>query len=124
MPTIFDPLEDIEYKSEFGASIYLLRGGFPANFDQSGESVPANDIQLTRALVLAAVLQAAEYLKDTSIESGVYALDVKYQRFVIHEWLKLQNEFKLERNDLACFLDEEWLAKHSNGMSVTATNEV
>jgi len=37
---VFDPLDDIEYISEFGAKIHLLRGGFPVNFDNSGESVP------------------------------------------------------------------------------------
>ena len=82
-----------------------------------GESVPANDIQLTRSLVLAAVLQASDYLKNTSISSGVYALDAAYQRFVIHEWLKHQNGSRVDEGKLDCFLDEDWSANHSNGLN-------
>lgn len=118
---LFDPLEDIEFKTELGASIHLLRGGFPVNFDNTGESVPANDIQLTRSLVLAAVLQASDYLKETAMENGVYALDSGYQRFVIHEWLKYQDESRMGKEQLTRFLDEEWLANHSNGWSTTLT---
>lgn len=114
--SIFDPMDNIEFKSEFGAFVYLLRGGFPVNFDHSGESVPANDIQLTRSLVLAAVLQAAEYLNSTSMERGVYPLDAAYQSFVINEWLKHQDEPLMDKEQLACLLDVNWLAKNSNGI--------
>ncbi|WP_162263932.1 NAD(P)-dependent oxidoreductase [Legionella shakespearei] len=113
MPTVFDPMDDIEFKTEFGASVHLLRGGFPVNFDNTGESVPANDIQLTRSLVVAAVLQASDYL-NTTVLNGVYALDATYQRFVINEWLKHQDDPRIDRENLTCFLDEDWLANHSN----------
>lgn len=113
---LFDPLDDIEYKTEFGATIHLLRGGFPVNFDASGESVPAKDIQLTRSLVLAAVMQASSYFQDTSIESGVYALDPSAQKFIIKEWLKYQDESSFHSDDLNNFLNEEWLANYSNGL--------
>lgn len=116
-PALFDPMDDIEFKTEFGASIHLIRGGFPVNFDHTGESVPANDIQLTRSLVLAAVLQASDYLNDTSKECGVYALDAAYQRFVIYEWLKYQDESRFGSEQLSQFLDEDWLAHHSNGLN-------
>lgn len=116
-PALFDPMDDIEFKTEFGASIHLIRGGFPVNFDHTGESVPANDIQLTRSLVLAAVLQASDYLNDTSKECGVYALDAAYQRFVIYEWLKYQDESRFDSEQLSRFLDEDWLANHSNGLN-------
>ncbi len=123
-PSLFDPLDDIEFKSEFGASINLVRGGFPVNFDHTGESVPANDIQLTRSLVLAAVLQASDYLNDASIECGVYALDAAYQRFVIHEWFKHQNELRFDGEQVSHFLDEDWLAHHSDGLSNMETQRV
>lgn len=116
-PNLFDPLDDIEFKTALGASIYLLRGGFPINFDHTGESVPAKDIQLTRSLVFAAVLQASDYLNATSIEGGVHALDAAYQRFVIHEWFKHQDKSTFDREQLSRFLDEDWLAKHSNGLN-------
>lgn len=123
-PMIFDPMDDIEFKTEFGASIHLLRGGFPVNFDNTGESVPANDIQLTRSLVIAAVLQALDFLNTTSIENGVYALDAAYQRFVIYEWCKHQEESMVSKEQLANFLDEAWLVNHSNGLKNRATRRV
>lgn len=117
-----DPLDDIEYKTELGATIHLLRGGFPVNFDASGESVPAKDIQLTRSLVLAAVMQASSYFQDTSIEPGVYALDPLVQQFIIKEWLKYQDESSFHSDDLHNFLNEEWLANYSNGLLVHKKN--
>lgn len=123
-PTLFDPMDNIEFKTEFGASINLIRGGFPVNFDQSGESVPANDIQLTRSLVLAAVLQASDYLNDATKERGVYALDATYQRFVINEWFKHQDELRFDREQLPLFLDENWLARHSNGLNNKAIQRI
>ncbi|CZP91414.1 S-adenosyl-L-homocysteine hydrolase [Legionella pneumophila] len=123
-PALFDPMDDIEFKTELGASIHLIRGGFPVNFDQTGESVPANDIQLTRSLVLAAVLQASDYLNNTPKECGVYALDAAYQRFVIYEWFKHQDESRFDSEQLSCFLDEDWLANHSNGLNSMAIQRI
>ena len=42
----------------------ILRGGFPVNFDGSRESVPAADIQMTRGLLLGAILQAASLIES------------------------------------------------------------
>lgn len=92
-PLIFDPLDTIEYHSELGATIRLLRGGFPANFDNSGESVPANEIQLTRALVVGAVLQAAKLFNNKSafLEPSIHALNQEIQEFIVSEWFQHQN---------------------------------
>ncbi|HAT8326964.1 TPA: hypothetical protein GDD11_15205 [Legionella pneumophila] len=114
-PALFDPLEDIEFKTNFGATIRLLKGGFPANFDQSGESVPANDIQLTRSLVLAAVLQACDYFMKMDINNEVYALNERAQHFIIKEWFKYQSNNSLKVEEKANFFNEEWLATHSKG---------
>ncbi len=115
-PKQHEPLDDIDYQTELGATIHLLRGGFPVNFDHSGESVPANDIQLTRSLVLAAVLQASEYFKSPEIKNGVYALDSAYQRFVINEWLKYQDTSDIQPEELFNLLNEDWISLHSNGL--------
>lgn len=116
-PTLFDPLDDLEFKTDFGASISIIRGGFPVNFDHTGESVPAQDIQLTRSLVLAAVLQASDYFNDPLKERGVYALDASYQRYVVSEWFKHQDKSRFNGKPLCHFLDEDWLAQHSQGLS-------
>ncbi len=121
---VFDPLDDLEFKTTLGASIHLLRGGFPVNFDHSGESVPANDIQLIRSLVVAAVVQATEYFKNPSIENGVYALDSAAQRFVIQEWFKHQNKSRVTPEECSHFLDEDWLARHSNGLKMRSSQQI
>jgi hypothetical protein len=92
-PLIFEPLETIVFQSERGGIIRLLRGGFPANFDNSGESVPANEIQLTRALVVGAVLQAIRFLIDEDVlaQSAIHPLSWEMQQFIVSEWLHHQN---------------------------------
>lgn len=119
----FDPLDNLEYKSVFGATIHVLRGGFPVNFDNTGESVPARDIQLTRSLVLAAVLQAIDYFKKPDIinRRGLYALDSSIQQFVVEEWLNDQEPGKYPESLKACFNDEDWIIKNSNGLHQPCT---
>lgn len=88
-PQVFRPFDSIKFNSKFNAEIKLLRGGFPINFDHSGESVPPNEIQLTRSLVIGAVLQAVELLKENNkLSPGIYPLNIKTQQFIVSEWLK------------------------------------
>jgi hypothetical protein len=51
-------------------TVRLLNGGFPVNFDGRVNCVPPNDIQVTRALMLGAAMQAI-----TTSKRGVIALD-------------------------------------------------
>lgn len=92
-PMIFDPLDTVEYHSDLGATIHVLRGGFPANFDNTGESVPANEIQLTRALVMGGVLQAIEFFTHDGIfpEPAICPLNDEVQQFIVSEWIQHQN---------------------------------
>ncbi len=110
-------MADVEYKTDMGATIRILRGGFPINFDDSGESVPANDIQLTRALVLGSVLQAIQFFGKSEIldKGGVYALDPQIQSFVIREWLKYQPAHRFPKDITDKFQNEEWILEHSGG---------
>ena len=50
--------DDVLFNTKAGGQIVLVNGGFPVNFDDSGESVPARDIQLTRALIVGGVIDA------------------------------------------------------------------
>lgn len=92
-PLKFNPFDTIEYSSELGAKIHILRGGFPANFDSSGESVPADEIQLTRALVVGAVLQAIQFFNNEDIlaSSAIHPLNWDVQKFIVLGWLHHQN---------------------------------
>jgi len=70
----------------------IWRGGFPMNFDQSAESVPLEEIQLTRALLLAGVLQAASLASvDRKGFSDVPLLS-HWQQYIVRRWLSLNSE--------------------------------
>lgn len=114
------PLQDISFQNECGAIIRIIRGGFPINFDNSPESVPPRDIQLTRGLVLSGILQAVEFLKEKNLlyKAGGYMLDPNVQAFVVNEWLKCQPHDRFPFALLRKFKDEQWIIKHSGGTHV------
>ncbi|MGC1183195.1 NAD(P)-dependent oxidoreductase [Legionella sp.] len=116
--TTVKPLSDVVYKNDLGATIHIVRGGFPVNFDDSGESVPRKDIELTRALVLGSTLQAVNFLKMPSLlkQGGLYMLDPKLQQFVVNEWLKIQPQARFSKDIRQKFQDECWIARHSGGI--------
>lgn len=87
---IIDSLDDLFLETEGGGEISILRGGFPINFDDSGESVPANDIQLTRALVLFGILQCVDMLMSIEEYSLLELCELKeeFQKMTLTLWLK------------------------------------
>jgi S-adenosylhomocysteine hydrolase len=87
-------LTDVSIKTSRGTLI-IVRGGFPANFDRSHESVPARDIQLTRALLLAGVLQASEYAGNTANKFIPLTLKSDRQAMIVNEWLSLVPERRI-----------------------------
>lgn len=115
---VSSPLNHLDYQSDLGATISIVRGGFPVNFDGSGESVPANDIQLTRSLVLASILQAIEFFKIPSVvkKGGLYALNPTAQRCLVSDWLKYQPKNRYCENLVNLFKDEEWILNNSYGL--------
>jgi hypothetical protein len=79
----FGEYED-DIVTSFGATqVRVVRGGFPVNFDHSAESVPNADIQVTRGLLLGAVVQALLCPGD----SKLYNLNPLLQTFVLSSWL-------------------------------------
>jgi S-adenosylhomocysteine hydrolase len=117
--TNINPLSDIIWKNDAGANIRIVRGGFPINFDGSNESVPNKDIQLTRSLVLAGTLQAVEIFKKNSDlikQSRVYMLNPSIQKFIVNEWVKVQNSKRFDRAIISKFQDEKWIIKNSGGI--------
>jgi S-adenosylhomocysteine hydrolase len=112
-----NPLDDIVYQNNFGANIHILRGGFPINFDHSGESVPHKDIELTRALVLASVLQSIRIFQNKNLlkQGGTYMLNPKLQKIIVNEWIKTQPHARFQEDIISKFQDENWIAKNSGG---------
>lgn len=112
------PLNDVIYTTARNAIIKIVRGGFPANFDNSGESVPARDIDLTRSLVLAAVIQAAAMLNESKVleKHGIYALSAQSQKFVADLWLGLNDHHRYKHSTLQNFRNLYWIQHNSGGI--------
>jgi len=108
------PLHDVVVPLKHG-EITVARGGFPANFDGSCESVPRADIQMTRGLLLAAVLQA---LSAAHRASGREKLDSESQRFIVSRWIERQPHRLAwyEPGLLERFKDLDWIEKNSGAI--------
>jgi len=78
-----DPFSDVMVFSRHPMSI--LNGGFPINFDRETEYEKQSEIVITRALILAAVLQAR------CVRAGAYNSSIKLscsiQQQIVNEWL-------------------------------------
>lgn len=96
------------------AHLTIMRGGFPINFDGSTVSVPSREIQVTRRLLLGAVVQAAicgGRYRDGGIKSVM--LDPHLQEFVVNSWSK--DASCVERRVEPEYLNARWLSEHSYG---------
>lgn len=83
--------EELCYITRSGGNITILNKGFPINFDHSGESVPAEEIQLTRALMLGAFIQAARQAELIKGEGKInkpprLMLDPTLQQYITHQF--------------------------------------
>lgn len=117
-PTTTQPLNDIIYQNDVGAEVRILRGGFPINFDGSGESVPHRDIELTRGLVLGSALQATRFFKNPDIlkRGNRYMLDPGIQKSIVNEWIRGQPPKRFSEKIINNFQDLDWIAQNSGGL--------
>jgi S-adenosylhomocysteine hydrolase len=106
-------LSDVQFECD-GVRLDVRRGGFPVNFDGSAESVPAEDIQVTRALLFAGVMQACR-LDET--EAATWMLSPTAQRAVATSWFaELSNPVQRCGAQLVeGFASEDWITEHSGG---------
>jgi S-adenosylhomocysteine hydrolase len=113
-------LQDTELyysRGDCSPRIKILRGGFPVNFDGSPESAPSVDIQLTRGLLLGAVIQATLYFEDLDShtipnQSNHKMLDPYIQRMVVNVW---QQQASYKSDQVESFQDIEWIRNNSGG---------
>jgi hypothetical protein len=112
------PFAPIVLRSSRG-SFTVLRAGFPVNFDGSVESVPANDIQVTRGLLLAGVAQAALCTSSQWREGlpWAQALSPELQSIIVKTWLAHNPERTQWYSSamLDSFADLRWVAGESDG---------
>ena len=107
-------LDSIEYKFNDRDSLVIYNGGYPINLDNSGESVPAKDIQLTRGLLLGGVLQASCYLEHHEfLNNTLYMLSSYIQQIVVQNWLTDQGYKNMDFPN--GFTDKIWIQNNSEG---------
>lgn len=69
------------------AGIYLINCGFPINFSSEYRAIDIYDLQLTRSLLLSAILQADSCHDFTP--KGFIPLDIENQRDIIQKYLSI-----------------------------------
>lgn len=101
-----------------GNTINVFRGGFPVNFDNSGESVEALDIQLTRGLLLGGIIQALLSFSDINSQQECmqHALHPDIQAFVVSHWMPYGSTHLFNAKLLHHFQNRQWIKEHSSGV--------
>jgi S-adenosylhomocysteine hydrolase len=97
-------------------SLKILRGGFPANFTGTKNSGPVSMIQVTRALLLAGVIQAAHLSRYAARNlPHRIMLDPQLQAVVARSFLHASRTRLIDpvRQDV---LDPNWLSARSTGV--------
>lgn len=110
----WDPLKDIYWQKDPNSLIHLIKGGFPCNFDDTGTSVPSEDIQLTRALIFGGLIQAVITYSSYKMNRirGTMMLDPSMQRFIVSKWAECR---EVRDPKIDQFKDFNWIIKNSNG---------
>ncbi|NNM43528.1 MAG: hypothetical protein HKM07_04230 [Chlamydiae bacterium] len=67
-------------------NIYLMNCGFPINFDSNYKEIDIDEFQLTRSLLLCAVLQGATNRVDCA---GFINLNEKHQKVIVNQYLSI-----------------------------------
>jgi hypothetical protein len=118
-------LADVVLPLEKG-QVQIIRGGCPANFDGTFESVPLRDIQMTRALLLAGIFQAAKWGKVLApCDTARLMLSVGAQRAIAADWLERRGDPGWYSSaTLAVFDSIETIAAHSGGTPIASTQEL
>lgn len=105
----------IDCKLENKVTINVLNKGYPINFDNQGQSVAPKDIQLTRGLLLGAVLQSFFILDSSAKHHNQQMLNPYIQKFVFDKW-KVYGSTELFSNEtLGRFENLLWITENSHG---------
>lgn len=92
-------------------SMCILRSGYPVNFDNTRESIPQEDIQLTRGLLLGAVLQSLDLIARAQVpQIDTIMLNPVVQKIVDDAWLSTTRRVPINCAD--------WYQRESDGIVV------
>lgn len=113
----YNVLNTIECFTKDEKCIKIISGGFPVNLDKSGHSVPSSDIQLTRGLLLSAVIQAKSYLLSDEFLTlkSQTMLSPHLQQFVVNKWLSVTPPNHLPTSLTNPFAHTQWIRAKSQG---------
>ena len=75
------------HENPFIGDICLINCGFPINFSSEFRTIDSDELQLTRSLLLAAVLQAENHSDFT--KKGFIALAIENQREILQKYLSI-----------------------------------
>jgi len=97
------------------SKINIIRGGTVANFDGSKESCPKDQIQLTRGLLFAGIIQAINNLHNNSDKKGSVKLETSYQKMIVERWFSSNPLFKnyYPQTLIDNFTSEKWISENS-----------
>lgn len=117
---VTDPLQTLHIRTPNGHLLRVLRGGMVANFTGESESGPEDLIQMTRGLLLGAVIQIARDRDRLRTRKGAIMLDPAIQKNVMDLWLADQPDQRqnYQPHTIAGFSDVDWIAVHSAGERV------
>ena len=110
------PLQDLRIRTQNGFILQILRGGLVANFTGKQDSSPGPVIQMTRGLLLAAVMQIIEKNDISTNYVGPIILNPIFQKEVVISWFQDQpRRLKDYSNrNLKGFEDVNWLVAQSS----------
>jgi hypothetical protein len=121
MSPVSSALQTLEITTRNGKKIKILRGGMVANFTGEADSSPAHIIQVTRGMLLAAIMQVLTNLDEIVRHKEIMMLEPTLQRQVVTTWFKDQPQRKADYSEeiLKSFDDEIWIAQNSEGLWVS-----
>lgn len=112
-----NPLQTLSIRTPNGHLLRVLRGGMVANFTGESESGPGELIQMTRGLLLGAVIQIARDHDKLQGKIGSIMLDPNMQKVVMDLWLADQpaQRENYPPGSIEGFGDLEWIKANSKG---------
>lgn len=120
-PHLLEPLKStldvLKIKCNNGNVLTILRGGMVANFTGLPDSSPGNIIQVTRGLLLSAIIQIVENTDLFKIQIGAIMLSPYLQKEVTKYWFEDQPQRKVDYSQkvIEGFKNIKWIKEKSAG---------
>lgn len=116
-----DPLQVLNLKTSKGHTLNILRGGMVANFTGTSNSSPGSIIQITRGLLLSAIIQIVRDSAKLEMQSGAIMLDPVFQSKAVQIWFQDQPQRKNDYSEeiVRGFKNINWIKLRSQGRYIS-----